>query len=147
MADLSHDEAPSAAGLYVTPLQHSGWQRDLEWERAALAQFTEWPQDVERPVCFKRNSLAAMVGREPVARDGHDDLRWHISVQHKGRVPTWEEMVRAAHDLRPGIVFVIGVPPRSMWMNVHPNVLHLWELRDENLVGQWRFEGRGDQPT
>jgi hypothetical protein len=132
--------------VIVTPRQHSGWRRDIEWERAAAYQYESWPQEVDRPLCWRRNSLAAMVGFEPV--DGQSgDRRWHISVSHKSRVPTWEEMVRTAHDLRPGVVFVIGVPPRSMWMNVHPNVLHLWEVRDRNLIAQWRFEGRGDAPT
>jgi hypothetical protein len=93
--------------------------------------------------------LTAMVGREPVA-DG--DWRWHISVRYgdpgrNGRVPTWDELVTAAHELRPGVVFVVGIPPRSWWMNVHPHVLHLHETTDSHLVAQWRNEARGDQPT
>lgn len=122
----------------------SGWQRDHEWQRSLEGALTDWPDGAEPPTCWRRGPLAALVGREPV---GKDDPRWHISVQHQDRVPSWEEMVQAAHALRPGIVFVIGVPPRSWWMNIHPHVLHLWELRDEALIGQWRFEGQGHEPS
>ena len=84
-----------------------------------------------------------------LSRDSIDeeDERWHISVAGRGRVATWDELVEAAHEIRPGVVFVVGVPPRSWWMNVHPNVLHLWELKDENLAEQWLFERMGMKPT
>jgi hypothetical protein len=88
------------------------------------------------------------MGREPVG----DDMRWHLSVRYgdpgvNGRVPGWDELVQAAHELRPGVVFVVGIPPRSWWINVHPHVLHLYESRDEPLVAAWRDEARGDAPT
>lgn len=90
------------------------------------------------------SGLIALVGREPVA-DG--DERWHISLRHKDRVPTWDELARAGHELRPGVCFVIGVPPRSWWMNVHEDVLHLWELKDEPIMALWRAESqRGATP-
>jgi hypothetical protein len=51
-------------------------------------------------------------------------------------------------------VFVIGVPPKSWWMNVHPHVLHLHETRDELLIAdvQGQRDGSGadvsdDKPT
>jgi hypothetical protein len=37
--------------------------------------------------------------------------------------------------------------PRSWWINVHENCLHLWELRDANLEAQWRSEAQGHKPT
>jgi len=124
------------------------WQRDYQWERAAHKEMRArgWPTEVPLPQAFKRGQLAAIVGREPVDGKG-DDLRWHISLQHRLRIPNWEELVSAGHELRPGVVFVIGVPPRSWWINVHPRVLHLWELRDEALAAQWRFERQGHRPT
>jgi hypothetical protein len=93
--------------------------------------------------------LVALVSREDF---GGGDMRWHISVRFgdpgiNGRVPTWEEMVDAAHSLRPGIVFVIGVPPRSWWMSVHPDVLHLHEVRDPALVEQYRANALGSVPS
>lgn len=95
------------------------------------------------------NGLTAVVSRDEIAKD---DLRWHISLRYgnpgiDGRVPTWEEMVSTAHELRPGVVFVVGIPPRSWWMNVHPDVLHMTESKDEALIASWRAEGQGHTPT
>lgn len=120
-----------------------GWTRDHKWERAITdALGDRWKG--EPPRCWRKGFLSAMQSRDEIA-DG--DLRWHISIQHRDRIPNWEELVEAAHELRPGIVFVIAVPPRSWWINVHPNVMHLHEIRDEPLIEQWRLEGRGDRPT
>lgn len=75
------------------------------------------------------------------------EWRWHISVNGGGRVARWDELAGAAHAIRPGVVFVIGVPPRSWWLNVHEHVLHLWEVRDDALTEQWRGERAGMAPT
>jgi hypothetical protein len=106
--------------------------------------------DVPAPAHYRNpNGLTALVGREPVA---DDDWRWHISVRYgdpgiNGRIPTWEEMVNAAHELRPGVCFVIAVPPRSWWMNVHPDVLHLHEVHDPALVEEWRRNAMDSVPS
>jgi hypothetical protein len=64
-----------------------------------------------------------------------------------GRIPSWEEMVNAAHELRPGVVFVIGVPPRSWWMSVHPHVLHLHETRDAALIAEFQANAMSHAPS
>ena len=110
-----------------------------EWVAAWREQFGDTP-----PRAYENGKLQALVGREPVV---DDDYRWHISISGPGRVPTWEELAATAHELRPGVPMAIGIPPRSWWMNVHPHVLHLWELRDEHLIAEWRRNARGDQPT
>jgi hypothetical protein len=98
-----------------------------------------------------RDGRTALVNREPFG-NADDDWRWHISVRHgdpgvDGRVPTWEELVDTAHALRPGVCFVIGIPPRSWWMSVHPDVLHLTETKDQPLIETWRINARGDRPS
>jgi hypothetical protein len=109
-------------------------------------------EEVEPPRAYQNpNGLTAFVGREPLGTNG-SDWRWHISARygnpgHNGRVPSWEELVSAAHELRPGVVFVIGVPPRSWWMSVHPDVLHLYETHDQALIEQYRANALGDAPT
>lgn len=99
------------------------------------------------PHGFRLGPLAALVGREHIGGLPSGPLRWHVSVQHRDRVPTWEEMVKAAHELRPGVVFAIGVPPRSWWLNHHSHVLHLWETDDEGLVSEYRANAQGHLPT
>lgn len=120
------------------------------------ARFTElWREQspgVEVPKAYRKGELTAFVGREPLGDYDEPDVRWHISVRYgdpgrNGRVCTWEELVAAAHELRPGVCFVIGVPPRSWWMNVHPHVLHLYETRDEALIESWKGQAMAHQPT
>jgi hypothetical protein len=86
----------------------------------------------------------ALVALETIAPG---DERWHISVSTEDAVPHWNAMAAIAHDLRPGVVFCIGAPPRSWWINIAEHCLHLWELRDPHLIAQWRFERRGDSPS
>jgi hypothetical protein len=91
--------------------------------------------------------------RDPIGEiaGGAPDLRWHLSVSHRdGRaddVPPWRDLVAIAHAARPGIPFIVGVPPRSWWINAHGGVLHLVETRDENLINQWRREAKGHTPS
>lgn len=75
------------------------------------------------------------------------DWRWHISVSGESAVPRWADLVAIGHHLRPGICFVVGVPPRSWWINVHEFCLHLYESKDENLMAQWKSEAQGHTPT
>ena len=98
------------------------------------------------PRAFRKGPLTALVGREPVGPE-RLDFRWHISLSASGRVPSWEELSAAAHELRPGVAFAVGVPPQSWWINVHRHTLHLWELRDEALLEQWLGERMGMERT
>ena len=121
-----------------------GWQLDNEWQ--ADVRVMAWSRTGgDAPMCWRKGLLSAIVSRDHLQGDAV--ARWHVSVSHRDRVPSWEEMAEAAHELRPGVPMAIGVPPRSWWINVHPHVLHLWELRDTALVEQWRGERRGDRPS
>lgn len=75
------------------------------------------------------------------------DKRWHVSVSGQDRVPHWNEFVAVVHHLRPGVVFCVPMPPASMWINSQHYTLHVWEIKDTNLIDQWQFEGKGDTPT
>jgi hypothetical protein len=118
-----------------------------------VALWRENSPDVAVPVAYMHpNGLVAFVGREPYGPYDDPDVRWHISVRYgdpgaNGRTPTWDELVQAAHELRPGVCFVIGIPPRSWWMNHHPHVLHLCETRDEPLIQSFRENATGQVPT
>lgn len=96
---------------------------------------------------YTQGPLRAIVARERCGGREADPLRWHISVSCADRVPTWAEMRDAVHDLRPGVMFSIGIPPRSMWLNEHEFVLHAWETVDEALFEDARANQRGDTPT
>lgn len=76
---------------------------------------------------------------------GPGDHRWHLSVSNERHlragheVPLWRDFVAIVHQLRPGVPFVIGIPPRNQWMNKNPNVLHALETHDHALIEMWRL--------
>lgn len=119
------------------------WHRDFGWEKELAAQLGDhWRGEL--PKAYVSGQLNALLSRDEIAEG---DMRWHISVSRLDRVPKWDELVQAAHDLRPGVVFVVPMPPRSWWINVHPNALHLWEVSDQALIDQWRAERMAQTPT
>lgn len=122
----------------------AGWLRVPD-NAAYVALWAAHNPGSPAPVMWQKGPVRALVGRETWAYDG--STRWHISASCEDRVPTWDELVTVAHDLRPGVAFCMGVPPRSWWLNVHPNVLHLWETRDDGLIAEWRANAQGHAPT
>lgn len=128
------------------------WQM-VDAPAAFLEMWAKNSPGVDPPRAYQHpNGLTAFIGREPYGPYDDPDVRWHISVRYgnpgeNGRIPTWEEVVQTAHELRPGVVFVVGVPPRSWWLNVHPHVLHLVETRDEPLIESFRGQALAHAPS
>jgi len=51
----------------------------------------------------------------------------HVSVSRRDRCPTWEEMCQVKEMFWDDEDCVIQYhPPKSEWVNNHPNCLHLW---------------------
>jgi hypothetical protein len=124
-----------------------GWTRDYE-ATEKIRDMMEGPGRCRvEGVYLHEDGRLALVTRDNIGLTT-PDWRWHISVRQTtagGSIPTWNEVANTAHDLRPGVGFVLSVPPRSMWMSVHDHVLHLEEVKDHNLQQQWianRGEGR-----
>jgi len=65
-----------------------------------------------------------------IASDGKDPIAegWeHVSVSLKDRCPTWEEMCYVKNLFWTEEECVIQFhPPKSEYVNCHPNCLHLW---------------------
>lgn len=108
-------------------------------------------QEAEVPAALAANLPGARLFRLGncgviVSRDEIPELniypRWHLSISHPARYPTWEE-IGAARDqlLPPDVCMCIPFPPRAWWMSIHPNCFHLWEIRDAPLVECWRLDG------
>lgn len=84
-----------------------------------------------------------------------NESRWHISLSKAEHledpdchdVPTWRDLVAVVHQLRPGVTFAVGIPPRNMWMNHNPNVLHAWEIRDPGLEEAFRVNAEAVKGT
>lgn len=91
---------------------------------------------------------SVIVSHDNIARDirgrailSGPDLRWHVSVAGELNLPIWKDFVAIVQEVRPGVMFCVPMPPRQFWLNVNPNVLHVWEIRDPSLESQWREEG------
>lgn len=68
-----------------------------------------------------------------LSAEEHDDRRWlHLSCSHAERLPKWSELVDVK-ELFLGVeryAYQV-VPPRSRYVNIHPNVLHLFAPLDD----------------
>ena len=61
-----------------------------------------------------------------------DGKRWlHLSVSRRDRLPSWPEL-REVKNLFLGreVMAVQVLPIESKYVNIHPNVLHLWRCVD-----------------
>lgn len=75
---------------------------------------------------FKNGALRAIVSQDP------PDQRWHLSISHASRYPTWDEIRDARYDLLPDdITMAMLLPPKSEYVNAHSNCFHLHEWKDE----------------
>lgn len=89
--------------------------------------------------------FTAILSHDEYGKRMPPDMRWHISVSREDDmragnddVPVWRDFVAIVHHLRPGVPFVIGIPPRNQWMNANPNVLHVYETRDVPMIENWK---------
>ena len=74
---------------------------------------------------FQRGSVRVIL-----SLDGPEKL-WHISISCAHRYPHWDEIKKARYDLCPDeITMAMLLPPRSEYVNIHPNCFHLHELRE-----------------
>jgi hypothetical protein len=63
--------------------------------------------------------------------------RWHVSISHPNRYPTWDEVKSAVYgiplvELPPGRAFaqVLGQVGQGEWVDVDANCFHLYEIDD-----------------
>lgn len=64
-----------------------------------------------------------------VAFAGVEGGRWHVSVSHPRRVPSWDDMRTARERMTPDrVTMAFILPPRAEYVNVHERCLHLWQI-------------------
>lgn len=81
-------------------------------------------------------------GRQLLAIREIEEGRWHLSVSHRDRIPTWGELGVARDALLPADAWMmVPHPPRAYWMNLNPKVLHLHEFRNPHLIQRFKDEG------
>ena len=89
------------------------------------------------------SGCTVLVSRDPIEGAGP---RWHLSMSHHYRLPTWQELGEARDELIPEDVWMmIPHPPRKYWLNYNPHVLHLQEFSDPPLQAHFQWEGEEAQ--
>ncbi len=62
-----------------------------------------------------------------------DDEYWHLSISHKDRYPTFDEIRDARYKYIPDeVTMAMLFPPKAEYVNVHPNCFHLWEIKERS---------------
>lgn len=85
----------------------------------------ELPRSYAPPHCraYKFGDCTVFAGKEPIG--------WHLSISHPTRYPTWDEIKEARYYFCPDEVTMgMLLPPKSEYVNVHPNCFHLHEVAD-----------------
>jgi len=78
------------------------------------------------------NNLTVICGREPCGPGG--EIRWHLSIAHHHRYPTWDEIRDIRYVLVPDDVTVaMFLPPRGEYVNEHEFCFHLYEVETADV--------------
>ena len=78
------------------------------------------------------NNLSVICGREPVGPKG--ELRWHLSIAHHHRNPTWEEIRDLRYMLVPDeVMMAMFLPPMEEYVNAHRFCFHLYEVETQDV--------------
>jgi len=96
-----------------------GWRKLLSLELPDGSEAKRW---------VHRSRLTAIMSVEDRSPGG---IWWHVSVAHPLGLPTWEQVVEVKEAFMGKEVKAMHLlPPRSEWMSVHPNCLHVWVRLD-----------------
>lgn len=122
--------------------------------RPLIAQKVATPAALEEQLgsallieCYRIGNTAAIVTRENVAAvtDPAADFRWHLSLAHPERRPTWEEfeigMKLLPDDQHYGMAF-----PHSGYAPKNAQAIDIWELHDGALTERWEYDSVVDRP-
>lgn len=81
---------------------------------------------------YMLGECGVLIAREPYG----DEFRWHLSISHQSRYPTWDEIKTArylAEELKDVKLMAQLLPKLDAdeeWVDVHPNTMHLHEVID-----------------
>jgi hypothetical protein len=62
--------------------------------------------------------------------------RWHLSIAHAARLPTWDEVAEARYRIVPdGVTMAMLLPPKAEYVNLHPNCMQMVEVTPPEVLG------------
>lgn len=83
--------------------------------------------------CYYLGECAVFVAIDPSKERGVLRQRWHLSISHPSRYPSWDEIKEARYRLTPDqITMAMILPPTAEYVNLHPNCFHLHEIDGED---------------
>jgi len=92
--------------------------QELDPEHKALMAFLSHPN-------YKTHDIAIIAGWNEDGKNGC--IMEHVSVSLRRRCPTWDEMSMIKDVFWEDDELVVQFhPPKSQYVNIHPNCLHLW---------------------
>jgi hypothetical protein len=88
---------------------------------------------------WRVGECSVMLSRDPLAGR---HFRWHLSIAHPSRYPSWDEIKTAAYGIEAlqGVMLAQVLHPGdgTPWVNLHENCFHLYEIDDEAMREQLR---------
>lgn len=107
-----------ALGALRLMAERTPQQDDIQWEKIATPEFLGEAKVYES---FPGGHLRCIVNKE--------EGRWHLSMSHHSRYPSWDEMADARYRFVPDRAqMAMLAPPRQEFVNTHDTTLHLWEV-------------------
>lgn len=89
---------------------------------------TQWEKVPTPPFLGEAKVFDSFPGGDLRCIVSKDEGRWHLSMSHRSRYPTWDEMADARYRFIPNRAqMAMLAPPREEFVNVHDTTLHLWE--------------------
>lgn len=77
----------------------------------------------------------AFIAGECIVLIAKEAGKWHLSISCEDRYPTWDEIKQARYDLLPdNVTMAMLLPPRSKYVNIHPNCFHLYEIKKREIA-------------
>lgn len=112
-----HEPVPGAYTLAAPRIAHPDWRLVERREDGAAYVNRRHPMTL---ICS-------------IARESDGRLWEHISLAHRDRTPRWEELVAVKEWLVGTTTYAYQVvPPRAVYVNLHPNVLHLFRCLEDD---------------
>jgi hypothetical protein len=82
------------------------------------------PPDEPQPGQFKWGPFFVIVSI--------DAGRWHMSISHRKRDLTYDELKRARYKFCPEhLPMAMILPDPAVFVNVHQHAFHFWEIKDD----------------
>jgi hypothetical protein len=79
-------------------------------------------------ICAREPALAAPAG---IWLPPNELELWHLSIAHRHRYPTWDEIADVRYELIPAdVTMALLLPPPGEYVNEHEHCFHLWQIDD-----------------